>query len=136
MKDEKKEIENEELMSRLSFEVVKEVAPDEIDLFEDIKEEFLKNNDAFLETDPKKREKMLGFGISAGSVQLLTGFVLPIVKDVVMKIAQKKLEKKIDKKEIKRLRDEAYDNAIALGLDKGNAALMADSLAGKLALSL
>ena len=36
-------IENDELVSRISFEVVKDVAPDELDLFDDIKSAFLEN---------------------------------------------------------------------------------------------
>ena len=39
---------SEELAARLSYEIIKEVAPDELDLFDDLKEEYLKNPDAFL----------------------------------------------------------------------------------------
>ena len=53
-----------ELISRLSYEIVREIAPDELDLFDDIKEEFLKNPDAFLEKDPGKKEEMLGVNFS------------------------------------------------------------------------
>jgi len=45
----------EELASFLSYEIVKEVAPEELDLFDDIKEEYLKNPGAFLEKDTKKK---------------------------------------------------------------------------------
>lgn len=128
------EKDNEELVSRLSYEVVKEVAPDELDLFDDIKEEFLKNPDAFAEKDTKKREKMLGFALPAAAEQFVTGFVLPVVLHAVKKYLSKKLEKKLGKNEIKKLRDDAYNNAIALGMDKEKATLMADSLAGKLVL--
>ena len=134
---------NEEFVSNLSYEVVKEIAPDEIDLFEDIKEEFLRNPDAFSEKDTKKREKMLGFASPTDSGQFFTGFVLPIVKDVIWPWAKKKLDAKLDKKdvtldkmEIKKLRDEAYNNAVSLGMNKEKAELMSDALAGKLILSL
>jgi hypothetical protein len=130
------EIENEELVSRLSFEVVKEVAPDELDLFDDIKAEFLKDPNAFAEKDAKKREKMLGFAVGGTAEQFVTGFILPVALDAVKKYLSKKLGKSLDKNEIKKLRDDAYNNAIALGMDEEKATLMADSLAGKLVLGL
>ena len=125
---------SEELVSRLSYEIVKDVAPDELDLFEDVKEEFLKNPDAFLEKDRQKREKLLGFAVPAGAEQFVTGFVLPVVLDAIKKYASKKLGKELDKNEIKKLRDGAYNTALSLGMDKEKAELMADSLAGKLVL--
>ena len=125
---------SEELVSRLSYEIVREVAPDELDLFGDIKEEFFKNPDAFSERDPQKREKMLGFAIPAGAEQIVTGFVLPVVFDAIKKYVSKKVGKKLDKNEIKKLRDDAYNTGISLGMDKEKAELMADALAGKLVL--
>lgn len=125
---------NKELVSRLSHEVLEEVAPDELDLFDDIKEEFIKNPDGFLEKDSKKREEMLGFAGAAGGAELVTTVVLPIVSDVVKKYLSKKLAGGINKDMIKKVRDEAYNNAITMGMSKKKAELMADSLVGKLVL--
>ena len=122
---------SEELVSHLSYEIVKEVAPDELDLFDDFKEEFLKNPDAFLEKDPQKREKMLGFAIPVGAEQFITVFVLPVVSGLITNYLSKKLEKKPSNKEIKKLRDDTFNKIISQGLDKEKAELIADSTIGK-----
>ena len=123
---------NEELTSNISYEIVKEMAPDELVLFEGIKNQFLKSPDTFSEKDTKKREKMLGFEIPAGAEQFLTVYVLPVVLGAIKKYFHKKEEGELDRDKIKRLREDAYTNAILLGMDKEKAELMADSLIGKL----
>ena len=123
---------SEELVSRLSYEIVKEVAPDELDLFDDFKEEFLKNPDAFSEKDPQKREKMLGFAIPVDAAELfITVFVLPVVSGLITNYLSKKIEKKPSSKEIKKLRDDTFNKIISQGLDKEKAELIADSTIGK-----
>ncbi len=122
---------SEELVSRLSYEIVKEVAPDELDLFDDFKEEFLKNPDAFLEKDPKKREEMLGFVELVGAELFFTLIVLPVVSGLITNYLSKKLEKKPDSNKIKELRDDAFNRAISLGMNKEKAELIADSTIGK-----
>ena len=122
---------SEELVSRLSYEIVKEVAPDELDLFDDFKEEFLKNPDAFLEKDPKKREEMLGFVELVGAELFFTLIVLPVVSGLITNYLSKKLEKKPDSNKIKELRDDAFNKATSLGIDKEKAELIADSTIGK-----
>ena len=124
---------SEELVAHLAYEIVKEVAQDELDLFDDLKEEFLKNPDALLEKDAKKREKMLGFALPPGTEQFITVFVLPVVFGIVDRYFGKKgpsEEPSIN--QLKKLREDAYNNAISLGMDKEKAELMADSLIGKL----
>lgn len=142
-----------ELASRLSYEIIKEVASDELDLFDDIKEEYLKNPDAFLEKDPKKKEKMLGFGGGAVEV-LVTTTILPLIWGVVAHIGKagiesikkegaKALEEKIKEKmggkevhasneKIKELRDYIFKNALSMGVDEQKAGFYADSIIGKL----
>ena len=126
----------EGLLSSLSYEIVKEVAPDELDLFDDFKEEFLKNPDAFSEKEPKKREQMLGFALPPGTEQFITVIVLPVVfhlidKYIIQKYVTKKGEGKSDPDKINTLRDEAYQNATSLGMDEEKASLLADALIGK-----
>jgi len=126
----------EGLLSSLSYEIVKEVAPDELDLFDDFKEEFLKNPDAFSEAEPKKREQMLGFALPPGTEQFITVIVLPVVfhlidKYIIQKYVTKKGEGKSDPDKINTLRDEAYQNATSLGMDEEKASLLADALIGK-----
>lgn len=123
---------SEELVSRLSYEIVKEVAPDELDLFDDFKEEFLKNPDAFLEKDPQKREEMLGFAELVGAELFFTSIVLPVVSGLITNYLSKKLEKKPDINKIKEFRGDAFNKAIALGMDKEKAGILADSLIGKI----
>lgn len=122
-----------ELASRLSYEIVRDVAPDELDLFDDFKEEFLKNPDAFLEKDAKKREKMLGFALPAGTEEFITTVVIPVVWGVIKKYLGRKEEEKLGNRKMKELRDDAYSIAISLDMDKEKAELLADSLVGKLA---
>ena len=126
---------SEELVAHLSYEIVKEVAQDELDLFDDLKEEFLKNPDALLEKDAKKREKMLGFALPPGTEQFVTAFVLPVVFGIVDRYFGKSKKGPTEEpgiNQIKKLREDAYNNAISLGMDKEKAELMADSLIGKL----
>ena len=82
------EKEEEALLSSLSLEVVKNVAPGELDLFDDIKDEFLKNPDAFVaKTRPVKGDKMLAFdGAIAG--EFVISAVLPVVWSVISFIAK------------------------------------------------
>lgn len=143
----------EELASRLSYEIIKEMAPDELDLFDDIKEEYLKNPDAFLEKDPKKKEKMLGFGGGVGEV-LVTTIIFPLIwgaiahigkagveslKNEGAKALEEKIKEKIGEKEvhtsnekIKELRDYIFKNALSMGADEQKAIFYADSIIGKL----
>jgi hypothetical protein len=143
----------EELVTRLSYEVAKDVAPDELDLFDDIKEEFLKNPDAFVLKEPrKKEEKMLGFG-GSGVEQFVITAVLPIVWSVLSYIAKAGIEsfkdaaaKKVDgvvkktvlgdaplsKEKIKEIREYAIATALTQGMDEKKAVVIADSLIGKL----
>ncbi|MCZ7382179.1 MAG: hypothetical protein O8C64_11505 [Candidatus Methanoperedens sp.] len=144
---------SEELASRLSYEIIKEVAPDELDLFDDIKEEYLKNPDAFQEKDPKKKEKMLGFGTGVGEI-FVTTTILPLIWGVIAHIGKagveslkkegaKALEEKIKEKiggkevhtsneKIKELRDYIFKNALSMGMDEQKATFYADSIIGKL----
>lgn len=126
---------NEELVTRISFEVVKEVAPDEADLFDDIKEEFFKNPEAFEEKDKEKREEMLGFSAPVGADPFVSTIVLPLVWKALTKLGEglaKKVDSKLSENKFKIVREEAYNNAIAMGLEKEKAELMADALLGRL----
>jgi len=145
--------EKEAFASRLSYEVVQDVAPEELPLFEDIREEFLKNPDAFSEKDPGKREKMLGFGGEALG-PLITTVVLPLIWSVVSYIGMagigsfketmaKKVEKKVketieggekplSREKTGELKEYVMKNAVTLGLNEAQAALIADSVIGKL----
>lgn len=144
---------SEELASLLSYEIIKEVAPDELDLFDDLKEEYIKNPDVFQEKDSKKKEKMLGFGGGIGEV-FITMKVLPLIWDVVSYIgiagiesikeamAEKvdiKVKEEIGGKEellsnekITEIMEYTIKNAMTMGIDKEKAGVIAYSLIGKL----
>jgi hypothetical protein len=124
--------ENKELASKVSFEVVKDIAPRELLLFDDYKEKFMKNPDAFSDKDRKKREKALGFALPDGTAQIVTSFVLPVALNAINKYISKKMGDKLNKDQLSSMRVEAYNNAISLGMDKDKAELMADALVGKM----
>ena len=146
---------SEELASNLSYEIVKEMAPEELDLFDDIKEEFLENPDAFMEKDLEKKEKMLGFGGGVGEV-FVTVTILPLIWGIFAQIAKKGIESLTEegskaaaewiknkregkkgqpsKEKLKEIRDYVCQNAYSTGLDKERARILADSFIGKLAL--
>lgn len=120
------------MASRISYEIIKDVAPKELIFFDDFKEKFLENPDVFAEKDRKKREKMLGFAIPDGTTQLLTGFVLPMALEAIRNYWAKKKDKTLTSEQLTTMRTEAYNNAITLGVDKEKAELMADALVGKI----
>ena len=146
---------SEELASHLSYEIVKEMAPEELDLFDDIKEEFLENPDDFIKKDSGKKEKMLGFGGGVGEV-FVTVTILPLIWGIFAQIAKKGIESLTEegskaaaewiknkregkkgqpsKEKLKEIRDYVCQNAYSAGLDKDRARILADSFIGKLTL--
>ena len=146
---------SEELASHLSYEIVKEMAPEELDLFDDIKEEFLENPDDFMKKDSGKKEKMLGFGSGVGEV-FVAATILPIIGGILAQISKKGIESLTDegskavaewiknkregkkgqpsKEKLKEIRDYVCQNAYSAGLDKDRARILADSFIGKLTL--
>ncbi|MCK4824139.1 hypothetical protein KA005_50770 [bacterium] len=126
------EIKDRELLSRLSLEVVNEIAPDEIDLFDDFKEAFFNNPNAFLEKDPKKKEQMLGFALPAATDQFITTVVLPIVWNIIKKYISGKVNELRDGDKIKDLRDEIFTEAVSSGIDSDKANQIAESLSKKI----
>ena len=146
---------SEELASRLSYEIIKEVAPYELDLFDDIKEEYHKNPNAFHEKDTKKKEKMLGFGGGVGEA-LITTMILPLVGGIIAHVGKDGIATLKDegskalsgwikdimqrksaqpsKESLKLMRDSVYNNALSEGVEKEKADKIADLFIGKLAL--
>lgn len=123
---------HKELTSRISLEIVQEMAPDEVDLFDDFAEEFYNNPDAFLEKDPKKKEQLLGFALPAGSEQFFITVILPIVWNVVKKIIDSTVDEIRDEKRIKELEDQIFDEAKSSGIDEDKAKQIAESLSQKI----
>ncbi len=131
--DELAAVDANELASRISYEVVKELAPKELPLFDDFKEKFAKDPGAFTEKNQKKREKALGFAFPDGTTQILTSVVLPLASQAIKGLlAKKQAAKAPSSDELKEMRTQAYNNAIALGVPKEKADLIADSLVGKM----
>ena len=128
------ENDSKELVSRVSFEIVKDIAPEELDLFGDYTDAFFNNPRAFEEKDSKKREKMLGFAIPAGTAELVTGTVLPLVFGAVTDYLKRKTEGKFGNEDVRKLRDDTYNTLLSSGMSKQKAELIADSLAGKMLL--
>ena len=146
---------SEELASNLSYKIVKEMAPEELDLFDDIKEEFLENPDDFMKKDSGKKEKMLGFGGGVGEV-FVTAIIIPLIWGILIPIGQRKIESLAEeglkavaewiknkregkkgqppKEKLKEIRDYVCQNAYSAGLDKDRARILADSFIGKLTL--
>lgn len=154
------EKEQEALVSNLSLEVVKNLAPGELDLFDDIKDEFLKNPDAFIaKSRAGKGEKMLAFdGAVAG--QFVISAVLPVVWSVISFIAKSGIDsfknaaaKKVgtivtdkvqgtgntvqkddplSKERIQQIKECAIASARTQGINEQQAEVIADIIIGKL----
>ena len=146
---------SKEFASNLSYEIVKEMAPEELDLFDDIKEEFFENPDDFMKKDSGKKDKILGFGGGVGEV-FVAATILPIIWGILAQISKKGIESLTDegskaviewiknklegkkgqpsKEKLKEIRDYVCQNAYSTGLDKDRARILADSFIGKLTL--
>jgi len=122
---------------RISYEIIKDIAPKELPFFDDFKERFVKNPDAFAEKNRKKKEKMLGFAFPdpATTTQILTGFVLPIVLAVIKKYTPKKDGKTLSDEQAKEVKTEAITTAMGLGVNPDKAEVIADAIVGKLTTS-
>lgn len=121
---------------RISYEIIKDIAPKELPFFDDFKEKFVKNPGAFSEKNPEKRERMLGFALDpASTIQILTTFVLPIVLAVIKKYHPKKDEKALSDEQLKEVKTEALTTATGLGVEPGKAEVIADAVVGKLTIS-
>jgi hypothetical protein len=140
----------EELVSRLSYGIVQEVAPDELDLFDDFRKEFLKNPDAFTgKREGKEEDHMLGFAMG-GAEQFIIPVVLPIVwnvlsyaaktgfETIVKKVGEKVVvtltdkDKPLSQEKIKDLRQYAITVARNLNVDDDKATIIANSLIGRM----
>ncbi|HYB75396.1 MAG TPA: hypothetical protein VEC08_00405 [Nitrososphaerales archaeon] len=123
----------EELASRVSYEIIKDIAPKELALFDDYRESFEKDPGAFTQKN-RKKEKALGFAFPDGTSQILTTVVLPLVSQAIKDFTARKQGKKPSNDELKEMRTQAYNNAIAMGVSKEKAEVMADALVGKMAM--
>jgi hypothetical protein len=143
---------SEELLSNLSFEIVKKTAPEELDIFDDIKDVFVENPNNFIKENSKNKEKMLGFG--GGVETFVTVVILKLLWSIIEQIGRKGIESfteegskalakwiqnKMEGKKsetsigkLKEIRSYVYLNACSSGLDKEKASILADSLIGKI----
>jgi hypothetical protein len=128
------ERETKELTSQISLEIVKNVAPEELDLFDDYKEAFFQNPKVFEENEFAKKEKPLGFAFPAGTTEMLTSTILPLVLGAIKNYVKKKSEGKFAKDDVRKIRDDTYNALLTNGVSKKKAELIADSLAGKMLL--
>lgn len=147
--------EEEELVSRLSYDIIKQLAPNEVDLFDDIMEEFLKDPEEFSKMDQKEREKMLGFIGGGVGEQFISMTVLPLVWGAIKSVGKEgleslkketskavtgKIEETIGGKEditpskdkIMDIREHAFNTAVSMGMNEDKAGVLADSYIGKL----
>lgn len=122
----------DEVVTKLSYEIVKEIAPDELDLFEDFREEFKNNPEAFLAKDSKRKEDKLGFAVEAAVGTFTTSYVLPILTDVFTKYLGDTARVKLKGEKIPEMREYTLKNAITLGMNEDKAELFADALMFKL----
>jgi len=122
---------------RISYEIIKDIAPKELPFFDDFRERFVKNPDAFTERNREKKEKMLGFALPdpTSTIQLLTTFVLPIVLAVIKKYPTKKEGKTLGVDQLKEVKTEALKTAADLGINEDKAEVIADAIVGKLTTS-
>ena len=140
----------EELFTDLSYQVVQDLAPNELRLFKTVNDEFLKDPDTFIKkTRGKKKEKALGGGAIIG--QLILPIILPAIwsaltflyktgLDAGKEITAEKLKETIralaegknSKERLKEIRDCVLQSLKDDGMSDKQAALIADSIIGKL----
>jgi hypothetical protein len=152
------EAENE-LVTELARLALEQAAPEELVLFSETAEEYFKDPQAVL--DPKRRDEALGFGldvamltpyvlaVAAPVVRFLASTVADAVsqeaKPLVARLVRRLLRQPdpapepaseapppLTTEQARQVRELAYQQAKRLGLDEGQAVLLADSMVGRL----
>lgn len=146
----------EELVSTLSYKVVQKTAPEELDIFDDIKEEFIENPDDFMEEASEKKENVLGFGGIGGT--FVTVVILRLIWGILVQISKKGIDSFTEEgskalakwiieslfgpkdqtsyrpsiEQLKKIRAFVCRKACIEGLNEEKASIVADSLIGEL----
>ena len=152
------EAENE-LVTELARLALEQAAPEELVLFSETAEEYFKDPQAVL--DPKRRDEALGFGLDVAMltpyvlavatpvIRFLASTVADAVsqeaKPLVARLVRRLLRQPgpapepaseapppLTTEQARQVRELAYQQGKRLGLDEGQAVLLADSMVGRL----
>jgi len=150
------DIDQDQLITQVAHDVVAQMAPQELSLFPTISEAYFKNPRKMREGQAGK-EEMLGFGMEAVSVVLMSPIVLTIVDDVIQALAQgvtesgivrkllqklhlvkretEKISMPLSPEQMRQVHQLTIVKARQFKLSESQAQLLADSLVGRLALA-
>lgn len=156
------EIAQNQLVTNIAYDLIAQIAPQELPLFSVTSEAYFKNPGKLLKGQKGKDEK-LGFGIEIAAVmaspivlaivdevvKVLVGEVIPgeikesgIVNKVFKKILPvKEKDRKValplalTPEQLQQVRDQTITTALKCNLSRAQADLLADSLVGRLALA-
>jgi len=151
-----------ELVDALARDIITQIAPEELLLYQSISEEYFNNPQKLLD-EPSKKDEMLGFGVGEAAALLtpivlgVTAAVVKYIGDEIRKSVQEesstligewvkkffKIFRSSEDKEIpaltssqlEQVRDVAYRQARQLKLSEQRAELLADAVVGSLAVS-
>ncbi|SQD96836.1 conserved hypothetical protein [Parafrankia sp. Ea1.12] len=148
-----------DLVAEVAQFVLRDAAPDELVIFDEVAEEYFRNPKKAL--SQQQRDEAVGFGLDE---ILLIPYVLDIVTvvltslasfvtDTALGVAEPKFrqfirrlfrlgsdtssktddaDKELSREQIRLIRKTSYDRAIELGLDEDRASILADSIVGKM----
>ena len=146
-----------QLVTEIAYDLLAQIAPGEMPLFQETSEAYFKNPDRMLKS-LKGKDEPLGFGlVEIGSAILMSPIVLAIVDEATRTLAKevtesgfvKQLVKKLfhrsqerrnppprfTQEQMEQVRKQAFDSARQFNLPESQAALLADALIGRLALA-
>jgi hypothetical protein len=142
------------LVRMLAESALERAAPEELAVFDDTAEEYFAAPDAVL--NPKRRDEAVGFGLELAlltptvlaAASAVVHFLLDVVTDAVRDEAKASVAEHIRRllrhagdaapaglspEQLRRVRDLAYQRVKATGADEAQASLVADAIAGGLA---
>jgi hypothetical protein len=144
------------LVRALAEAALERAAPEELAVFDETAEEFFAAPDAVL--NPKRRDEAVGFGLdlalltpavlaaATSVVRFLLGVVAEAVHDEAKATIADRLRRllshagdaapaSLSPEQLRRVRDLAYQRVKATGADEAQASLVADAIAGGLAVA-
>jgi hypothetical protein len=142
------------LIRELAEAALERAAPEELAVFDETAEEYFRSPDAVL--NPRRRDEAVGFGLDLAlltptvlaAASAVVQFLLDVAADTVREEAKATVADRIRRllrhagdaapaslspEQLRRVRDLAYQRVKATGADEAQASLVADAIAGGLA---
>ncbi len=148
--------EEQALVRALAEAALEQAAPEELAVFDETAEEYFAAPDAVL--NPKRRDEAVGFGLDLAlltpavlaAATSVVHFLLDVVGETVRDEAKATVAERVRRllvhagaaapaslspEQLRRVRDLAYQRVKATGADEAQASLVADAIAGGLAVA-